>query len=201
MLVPTTGPLKKIGEKKLAFTNFFCFQFDIILGEVVTVVMMAENCPGGDEGKKRGHLTSREALRILRDEIQQVLDETQCHFAGFDYYKSILQRSLSCTNETTLFGWPSALSGAAAGLVLATAGLDAWQTFQAGFIFVQHLLTWFSRPVLSAIWKFALYPRFDECHNHKYSLFPSQILTVPEFWYHFFFSEKCFFFFVSARAF
>ena len=109
---------------------------------MVTVVMMAENCV---EGKTRGHLTSREALRILRDEIQQVLDETQCQFAGFDYYKSILQRSLSCTNETTLFGWPSALAGAAAGLVLATAGRDGWQTFQVGFIFVQHLLGFLGR--------------------------------------------------------
>ena len=52
--------------------------------------------------------------------------------------------------------------------------------FRSGFIFFA-TFAWF----LGAIWKFAFYPPINKiCHRrsiHKYSGFPAQILTVPEF--------------------
>lgn len=69
---------------------------------------MAEGGCGEGKAGRRAYLTSREALRILRDEIKQVLDESQTQYMGTEYNKSILQRQafifgLFLVGFTTLF--------------------------------------------------------------------------------------------------
>ena len=58
-----------------------------------------------------------------------------------------------------------------------------------GFIFVQYLRVF--RPVLPFGDLLFIHASTNATDDHKYSPFPSQILTVPEFWYHLAHSCSC----------